>query len=211
MNALTHALLLLSGGYLVGAIPFGVVVCRAMGLPDPRAAGSKNIGFTNVLRVAGRAAGILTLLGDMGKGWVAGWTAGLWVSEPWWIVAIAFASVLGHLFPVFLGFKGGKGVATALGAVLGVAPAIGGALVATWLLVAAVWRYSSGAAIAAFVLLPIIALWQGNVPFLVFSLCVSGLILSRHRSNMARLLAGTEPKIGGRATPQPDTTPQPSP
>lgn len=147
----------------------------------------------------------------MGKGWVTGWSAGLWLSEPWWVLAVAFASVLGHLFPVFLAFKGGKGVATALGAVLGVAPTIGGVLVGTWLFVAAVWRYSSGAAIAAFAALPIIALWNGNVPFLVFGLCVSVMILSRHRSNMTRLLAGTEPKIGARATSQPDTTPQSSP
>lgn len=191
----------LLAGYLVGAIPFGVLVCRAMGKPDPRTAGSRNIGFTNVLRIAGKQAGILTLVGDMGKGWLAGWGAATVMSDPWQILAVALASILGHLFPVYLGFKGGKGVATALGAVAGVAPAIGGLLLLTWLIVAGIWRYSSGAAVAAFALLPVIALWHGQVPFLAFSLLVSGLILYRHRGNMARLWDGTEPKIGSRNRP----------
>ncbi len=196
---LASGLLLLA--YLLGAIPFGVVVCRLMGLPDPRTVGSRNIGFTNVLRIAGKKAGIFTLLGDMGKGWLAGWAAQTWLTESWWIFGVAFASVLGHLFPVFLGFKGGKGVATALGAVTGVMPGIGGLLLLTWVAVAGIWRYSSGAAITAFALLPLVALWQGQLPFLVFSCGTSGLILFRHRANMARLWAGTEPKIGRRGTP----------
>lgn len=191
----------LLAGYLLGAIPFGVLVCRLMGKPDPRTAGSRNIGFTNVLRIAGKQAGILTLIGDMGKGWLAGWGATTLSADPWLVLAVALASILGHLFPIYLGFKGGKGVATALGAVGGVTPAIGGLLLLTWLVVAAIWRYSSGAAIAAFALLPVLALWNGQVPFLVFSLVVSGLILSRHRGNMARLWAGTEPKIGSRNRP----------
>ncbi len=210
MDGLAILLSLLLVAYLIGAVPFGVVACRVMGLPDPRTAGSRNIGFTNVLRMAGKKAGLLTLLGDMGKGWLAGWAAGQWIGDPWAVLAVAFAAVLGHLFPVFLGFKGGKGVATALGAVAGVAPAIGGVLVGTWLVVAAVWRYSSGAAISAFVLLPVIALWKAEPSFLVFSLGVSGLILYRHRANMARLWAGTEPKIGTRSRHESGTAPQPS-
>ncbi len=201
MDGLPLYTVTLLAGYLVGAIPFGVLVCRFMGKPDPRTAGSHNIGFTNVLRIAGKQAGILTLFGDMGKGWLAGWGAATVMSEPWQILAVALASILGHLFPVYLGFKGGKGVATALGAVAGVAPAIGGLLLLTWLVVAGIWRYSSGAAIAAFALLPVIALWKGQVPFLAFSLLVSGLILYRHRGNMARLWEGTEPKIGSRNRP----------
>lgn len=198
MNELLPAIGLIVGAYLLGAIPFGVVVCRVLHLPDPRTVGSRNIGFTNVLRIAGKKAGVLTLLGDMGKGWVPAWLAGQWLTEAWWIVAVALAAILGHLAPVYLKFKGGKGVATALGAVLGVAPAIGGLMLLTWLSVAAIWRYSSGAAISAFAALPLLGLWQGTLPFLAFSVLVSGLILSRHRANMTRLLNGTEPKIGSR-------------
>jgi glycerol-3-phosphate acyltransferase PlsY len=188
----------LLGGYLLGAIPFGVVVCRALGRPDPRTTGSRNIGFTNVLRVAGKDAGLLTLLGDMGKGWVIGWSAGQVFGEVWMVLAVALASVVGHLFSVFMRFRGGKGVATALGAILGVEPAVGGILLAVWLGSAALWRYSSGAAIAAFALFPLLALVRGHGTLVVFAFMVSSLILLRHRENMRRLWNGTEPKIGKR-------------
>lgn len=188
----------LLGGYLLGAIPFGVVVCRALGRPDPRTVGSRNIGFTNVLRVAGKDAGLLTLLCDMGKGWVAGWGAGQVFGNRWIVLAIAFAPVVGHLFSVFMRFRGGKGVATALGAILGVEPVLGGMLLAVWVGSAARWRYSSGAAIAAFTLFPLVALLRGDRPLVVFAFLVSGAILLRHRDNMRRLWNGTEPKIGKR-------------
>ena len=194
----------LLGGYLLGAIPFGVVVCRALGRPDPRTTGSRNIGFTNVLRVAGKDAGLLTLLGDMGKGWVAGWSAGLVFGDAWMVLAVALAAVLGHLSSVFLRFRGGKGVATALGAILGVQPALGGILLAVWLGTAALWRYSSGAAIAAFALFPLLALFRGDGHLVVFALVVSSLILLRHRENMRRLWNGTEPKMGNRQGSGPD-------
>ena len=112
-------------GYLLGAIPFGIVVSKALGLPDPRTVGSKNVGFTNVLRVSGKKAGVLTLLGDMGKGWVLGWAAMQWLTVESFIMVVALAPILGHLFSPFLGFKGGKGVATAMGVVLGLSPSIG--------------------------------------------------------------------------------------
>jgi glycerol-3-phosphate acyltransferase PlsY len=194
----------LLGGYLLGAIPFGVVVCRALDRPDPRTTGSRNIGFTNVLRVAGKDAGFLTLLGDMGKGWVAGWSAGYVFDEEWMVLAVALASVLGHLHSVFLGFRGGKGVATGLGAILGVQPVLGGILLAVWLGVAAIWRYSSGAAIAAFALFPLLALLRGDSQLVVFAFVVGGLILLRHRENIRRLWNGTEPKIGSRQGSGPD-------
>ncbi|MFO0773309.1 MAG: glycerol-3-phosphate 1-O-acyltransferase PlsY [Nitrospiraceae bacterium] len=187
---------LIAAAYLIGAVPFGVMVCRLLGHPDPRTVGSRNIGFTNVLRIAGKKAGILTLIGDMGKGWMPASLASGWLSDPWAVAAVALVAVLGHLFPIYLGFKGGKGVATALGAITGVAPAIGGLLLLTWLSVAAIWRYSSGAAISAFALLPALALWKGGLSFIALSFVVSALILSRHRANMARLWNGTEPKIG---------------
>ena len=106
-------------GYLIGSIPFGVVISRLLGTTDPRTAGSRNVGFTNVLRVGGKRAGILTLIGDLGKGWIAAWTAGQLLHDETAILAVALSVIVGHLHSLFLGFKGGKGVATALGAVLG--------------------------------------------------------------------------------------------
>ena len=185
------------GGYLLGSISFGIVVSKCLGTPDPRTAGSRNIGFTNVLRVAGKKAGILTLAGDMGKGWIVGWLAALTGEHEAWVLIIALSPILGHLFPVFLRFQGGKGVATAIGAVGGIAPPIGLGLMAIWLLAAALWRYSSGAALAAFCALPILAGLTGKSGlFVMFSLAVTGLIGARHKGNIVRLWHGTEPKIG---------------
>ncbi len=186
-------------GYLLGAVPFGIVVSKAMGLPDPRTVGSKNIGFTNVLRVFGKTAGILTLIGDIGKGWVMGFAAMRLLETEWAILAVAIAPFLGHLFSLFLGFKGGKGVATALGSVLGVSPSIGLLLLLAWIAAVAMWRYSSGGALTAFGLFPIIAaLIHPSTPFMLFSLAISGLIAVKHKGNMERLRDGTESKIGQR-------------
>ena len=184
-------------GYMLGAIPFGVVVSKAMGLPDPRTVGSKNVGFTNVLRVSGKTAGILTLLGDMGKGWVLGWAAMQWLTDESFIMVVALSPILGHLFSLFLGFKGGKGVATAVGAVLGLSPSIGLLLLLIWLGTVAIWRYSSGGALAAFGCLPVVAIVnEQRQEFLIFSLIVSGLIWIKHKDNIVRLWKGTESKIG---------------
>ena len=186
-------------GYLLGAVPFGIVVSKAMGLPDPRTVGSKNVGFTNVLRVSGKTAGILTLLGDMGKGWVMGFSATQLLQDEWAILLVALAPVLGHLFSPFLGFTGGKGVATALGSVLGVAPVVGLMLVATWLGAVAIWRYSSGGALAAFGVFPLVAaVVHPSVVFVLFSVIVSGLIVMKHKGNIERLWNETESKIGQR-------------
>ena len=186
-------------GYLLGAVPFGVVISKAMGLPDPRTVGSKNVGFTNVLRVSGKPAGILTLIGDMGKGWVMGYAATEWYQTEWAVLVIALAPFLGHLYSPFLRFKGGKGVATALGSVLGVAPLIGLTLLLAWIGAVAIWRYSSGGALTAFGLFPIIASFvRPTGPFILFSLLVSGLIVVKHKDNIARLLKGTESRIGQR-------------
>jgi acyl phosphate:glycerol-3-phosphate acyltransferase len=184
-------------GCLLGAIPFGVVVSKAMGLPDPRTVGSKNVGFTNVLRVSGKKAGILTLLGDMGKGWVVGWAAMQWLTDERFIMFVALSVILGHLFSPFLNFKGGKGVATALGAVLGLSPSIGLLLLLIWLGAVAIWRYSSGGALAAFGCFPVVAIVnEQRQEFLVFALVVSGLIWIKHKDNIVRLWKGTESKIG---------------
>ena len=186
-------------GYLLGAVPFGVVISKAMGLPDPRTVGSKNVGFTNVLRVSGKKAGILTLIGDMGKGWVMGFAAMYLLQAEWAILLVALAPFLGHLFSPFLGFKGGKGVATALGSVLGVSPLIGLLLLLAWIGAVAMWRYSSGGALTAFGLFPLIAaLIHPTIEFMLFSLAVSGLIAIKHKDNMERLRNGTESKMGER-------------
>jgi glycerol-3-phosphate acyltransferase PlsY len=184
-------------GYLLGAIPFGIVVSKGMGLPDPRTVGSKNVGFTNVLRVSGKTAGILTLLGDMGKGWVLSWAAMQWLTVESFIMIVALSPILGHLFSPFLGFRGGKGVATAIGTVLGLSPSIGLLLLLIWLGAVAIWRYSSGGALAAFACLPVVAIVnEQRQEFLVFSLIVSGLIWIKHKDNIVRLWKGTESKIG---------------
>ncbi|HKP00372.1 MAG TPA: glycerol-3-phosphate 1-O-acyltransferase PlsY [Nitrospiraceae bacterium] len=184
-------------GYLLGAIPFGVVVSKALGHPDPRTVGSKNVGFTNVLRVSGTKAGVLTLLGDMGKGWVLGWAAMQWLTDESFIMVVAISPILGHLFSPFLGFKGGKGVATAVGAVLGLSPSIGLLVLLIWLGTVAIWRYSSAGALAAFSCLPVVAIVnEQRQEFLIFSLIVSGLIWFKHKDNIVRLWKGTESKIG---------------
>ena len=196
------ALAMMVGGYLLGSIPFGIVVSKYLGATDPRTAGSHNIGFTNVLRVSGRKAGFLTLAGDLGKGWLVGWLAMQVHDHAWWAWLIALSPIIGHLFSVFLRLRGGKGVATALGAIIGVAPWVGFSTVLVWLMTAGVWRYSSGAAIAAFILLPVLAAaLRGDQQFVVFTVIISGLILWRHKDNMIRLWNGTEPKIGRRGKP----------
>ncbi|MGQ0665443.1 MAG: glycerol-3-phosphate 1-O-acyltransferase PlsY [Nitrospiraceae bacterium] len=186
-------------GYLLGAVPFGIVVSRVMGMPDPRTVGSKNVGFTNVLRVSGKKAGILTLIGDMGKGWVVGFAATQVLQDERAILLVALAPFLGHLFSPVLGFKGGKGVATALGSVLGVAPLIGLFLLLAWIGAVTLWRYSSGGALTAFGLFPIIAaLIRPTGGFILFSVVVSGLIVIKHKGNIERLWKGTESKMGER-------------
>ena len=186
------------GAYVLGSIPFGILVPKGLGVPDPRTAGSHNIGFSNVLRVAGKKAGVFTLVGDMGKGWVIGWASSLVIApESALFFVPSLMVVLGHLYSMFLRFQGGKGVATAFGALLGLTPWIGLGMLTVWLLMAGVFRYSSGSAIAAFTVLPIFSVAFGKgMGFLVFSLVVSSIILFRHKDNMIRLWKGTEPRMG---------------
>ena len=191
-------------GYLLGAVPFGIVVSAALGLPDPRTSGSKNVGFTNVLRVSGKQAGILTLVGDMGKGWIVAWAAMQWLTTEGYIMVVALSPILGHMFSPFLGFKGGKGVATALGSVLGLSPSMGTLLLLIWLGTVAIWRYSSGGALAAFGTFPVVAIVnEQRQEFLVFAILVSTLIWIKHKDNIVRLWKGTESKIGQRSQANP--------
>ncbi len=193
------ALVLLA--YLLGSVSFGVLASRIFRLPDPRSYGSKNPGATNVLRSGKKTAAAFTLLGDAGKGWVAvvlaryaGPITGVDMDAT---APVALAVFLGHLFPVFLGFKGGKGVATALGVLLGFNPWMGLLSAATWITVAAVWRISSLAALAAAGLAPIYAVFFLGLDARTLVVTVMSLLLIwRHKSNIASLLAGTEPRIG---------------
>jgi glycerol-3-phosphate acyltransferase PlsY len=175
-------------GFLLGSIPFGIVVSKALNLSDPRTVGSKNVGFTNVLRVSGTKAGVM------------GWAAMQWLTTESFIMVVAVSPILGHLFSPFLGFKGGKGVATALGAVLGLSPSIGTLLLLIWIGAVAIWRYSSGGALAAFGLFPVVAIVnEQRQEFLLFAIFVSALVWVKHKDNIVRLWKGTEGKIGQRA------------
>jgi len=191
--------------YLIGSAPFAVVVSRLMGLQDPRKFGSKNPGATNVLRSGNKTAAALTLLGDAGKGTLAVWFARLIVDAqtlPTAIIAISAVAVfLGHLFPVFLRFHGGKGVATALGVLLALSPWLGLATAATWLIVAYATRYSSLAAIICAVFAPVYHLFGAGVawdrsPTTTLALVViAALLIARHGANIQRLLKGKESRI----------------
>jgi glycerol-3-phosphate acyltransferase PlsY len=198
----------LAGGYLLGSIPFGVIVMKAAGAGDPRAIGSGNIGATNVLRSGRRDLAALTLLGDGGKGalavliaWLA--TRGLSDAAQGVLTCLAGgAAFLGHLFPVWLGFKGGKGVATFFGTLLAAAWPVGLIGGATWILMAALFRISSLAALTAAVVAPIAALLLGRPAVAVLALVMAVLIYIRHLPNIRRLLKGEEPRIGGKKSGQ---------
>ncbi|WP_425593495.1 glycerol-3-phosphate 1-O-acyltransferase PlsY [Aliiroseovarius marinus] len=182
-------------GYLLGSIPFGIVMARLFGLGDLRQIGSGNIGATNVLRTGNKLAAFLTLIGDAGKGGAAVLLARALFAEDAAQLA-GFAAFLGHCFPVFLGFKGGKGVATWLGTMLALAFPLGLAACATWLVTALVFRISSLAALVAAALSPVIALVFGWNSLVLISVALAALIFYRHSANITRIIAGEEPRIG---------------
>jgi glycerol-3-phosphate acyltransferase PlsY len=196
--ALPVALGLLAGGYLLGSIPFGLVVTRLGGAGDIRQVGSGNIGATNVLRTGRKDLALLTLLGDGGKGIVAVLLARHFFGET--AAALAGgAAFLGHLFPVWLGFKGGKGVATFFGVMLTAAWPVGVMAAITWLAGAALMRLSSLAALTAVALAPLFALATDQaLPMVVLAAFMAVLVFIRHKDNIARLRTGTEPKIGAK-------------
>ncbi|BAV32497.1 glycerol-3-phosphate acyltransferase [Sulfuricaulis limicola] len=183
--------------YLLGSVSSAVVIARVMGLRDPRDVGSGNPGATNILRYGGKAAAILTLAGDILKGVIAVLIARALTTDDIVIVLSGFAAFLGHLFPVFFGFRGGKGVATALGVWLALSPPVGLALLGTWVLMAVLFRYSSLSALTASAAAPLYVAWLSpGMPYLVTMVIMSAILIFRHRSNIRNLLAGTETKIG---------------
>ena len=198
--------------YLIGSISFAVVVSRAFGLPDPHTYGSGNPGATNVLRTGRKSAAVLTLLGDGAKGWLAVYLAQMLgarfdiAAET--LPAVALAVFLGHLYPVFFGFKGGKGVATALGVLLAVNAWLGLGVLATWLIIVAVFRISSLAAVVAAIGAPLYDLWQsGPRPMTLAIAVLSLLLLWRHKDNISRRVKGQESRIGSKsraAAPSPE-------
>ena len=209
MDVMQHPLSVVVLAYLLGSLSFAVIVSKFMGLSDPRSYGSKNPGATNVLRSGNKKAAVLTLLFDAVKGWVPvavllhfGAAYGLAEGVA---AAAGLAAFLGHLYPIFFRFEGGKGVATALGVLMGVSPLLGLAVAITWLGIAWFFRYSSLAALLAAVLAPVYYAMAADGPLWDFNgaifgmLCVMGILLVwRHRDNVNRLLAGTETKLGAK-------------
>jgi glycerol-3-phosphate acyltransferase PlsY len=196
--AVLIALGALLGGYLLGSVPFGLLLTRASGLGDIRQVGSGNIGATNVLRTGRKGLAAATLVLDAGKGaaavllaaTLAGPEAALWAGA---------GAVLGHLFPVWLGFRGGKGVATGLGVLLAAGWPVGAVACAVWLVVAKLARFSSLAALTAFASAPLAATLLAGPGLVKLSLVIAVLVFARHHANIRRLLAGTEPRIGQKA------------
>ncbi len=185
-------------GYLFGSLSTAVIVSRLMGLADPRSYGSKNPGATNVLRHGGKKAAALTLLGDSVKGVIPVLLAKAFGLAAPGLALVGLAAFLGHLYPVFFGFRGGKGVATAAGVLLALAWPVGLAVLATWIVVALVGNISSLAALVAAVLAPLyMQVINGTPAYVVMTVVLSALLIWRHRSNIRNLLAGTEGKIRG--------------
>lgn len=182
--------------YLIGSLSSAIIVCKVMNLPDPRTQGSNNPGATNVLRIGGKEAALITLIGDVFKGLLPVLLASVLDVSDFALGLIACAALVGHIFPVFFKFQGGKGVATAFGALLALSWIVGAALLVTWLVVAVIFRYSSLAALVAAVCAPIyVALFTHHYGYLVPVIAIVALLIWRHWQNIQRLRAGTESKI----------------
>ncbi len=184
------------GGYLLGSIPFGLVLTRLAGKGDIRKIGSGNIGATNVLRSGAKGLALATLLLDGGKGAAAVLIAGIW--GPDMAVLAGAGALLGHIFPIWLRFAGGKGVASALGILLAIAWPVGVLACLGWLAVATLFRYSSLAALVSLAAAPLLAWWLADPQIVELSAFIAGLVWLRHWRNIERLIGGREPKIGGK-------------
>ena len=208
MNTELMTVALALAAYLIGSISFAVVMSRAFGLADPRSYGSKNPGATNVLRSGNKAAAVLTLLGDGAKGWLAVWLADRYAQQldvgDMAVALVALGVFLGHLWPVFFRFVGGKGVATALGVLLGLNPWLGLATLVTWLVIAFAFRYSSLAALVSALFAPLYyGLLFGVDEKLAAVIVMSMLLAFRHSKNISNLLAGKESRLGSKSAATP--------
>ncbi|MCX7083596.1 MAG: glycerol-3-phosphate 1-O-acyltransferase PlsY [Methylococcales bacterium] len=185
--------LIVPTAYLIGSISSAIIICRLMGLPDPREQGSGNPGATNVMRIGGKKAAGITLLGDLLKGFIPVYVANLLGGSTLLLACIGLAAFIGHLYPIFFKFKGGKGVATSIGVLLGFSWLLGLAFTVTWLLIYKIGKISSASALCASVLSPIYA-WYivGDIPIVGASIIMMLFLLWRHKSNIQRLLAGEE-------------------
>ena len=191
--------LLIVSGYLLGSIPTGLLAGRAYGV-DVRRVGSGNIGMANVLRAAGKPAAVVTMAGDMLKGFVPVLVARLLTENDWAVAAVALAALVGHCWPLFLRFKGGKGVATGAGTTIALAPVVGLVLFAAWWGVVFLSRYTSLGAIVTMLAGPVAFLLTGQpLPYVVYTIVGGALVLWRHRENARALLRGTERRIGEKA------------
>jgi glycerol-3-phosphate acyltransferase PlsY len=182
--------------YLFGSISSAVITCKLMGLPDPRTQGSNNPGATNVLRIGGKKAAIITLIGDMLKGVIPVLAAKWYGLDVPGMALVTLAAFLGHLFPIFFRFQGGKGVATAFGCLIALNTQIGLALIATWLVIALVFRYSSLAALITALLAPLYTWYFTNETYAITVTLISLLLIYRHLANIKNLITGKESKIG---------------
>lgn len=182
--------------YLLGSISSAIIICKLTDQPDPRTKGSASAGATNVLRIAGKKLAVFTLLGDLLKGFIAVMIARVLGLDGWHLGLVAIAVFLGHLYPIFFKFKGGKGIATGIGIMLALSLQLGGMVILTWIAVIIIFRYSSLASLIAFVLAPLYA-WLLTEPIYAIAIAViTILIIWTHRTNLQRLFSGTEPKIG---------------
>ena len=200
---MTNSVIAITIAYLIGSLSFAVIVSWAMGLPDPHSYGSGNPGATNVLRTGKKLAAVLTLVGDAGKGWFAVWLAQKYAADfgltPTTIAGVAIAVFLGHLFPVFFKFRGGKGVATAAGILMAISVWLGLATLSTWIIIAFFFRYSSLAAIVASIFAPLYCFFLfGITAALPAVILMCALLIWRHRENIGKLMAGMEPKLGAK-------------
>ncbi|MDY0072689.1 MAG: glycerol-3-phosphate 1-O-acyltransferase PlsY [Thauera sp.] len=199
MSSLPSLLVLIAAAYLIGSIPFAVLTSKLFGLQDPRHYGSGNPGATNVLRSGNKFAAVLTLLGDGAKGWFAVWLAGKLGFGGLEAALAGLAAFLGHAYSIFLRFNGGKGVATALGVLIGVQAQIAVFCAIIWLAMAYTMRYSSLAALCAAIAAPVGGLlFIGPSPVVIVLAAMAAVLIWRHRANIARLRAGTEGRIGGK-------------
>ena len=197
MTTYTIYHLFIPAAYLVGSIPFGIIIARIFGGIDPRSGGSKNIGATNVGRTAGRAAGILTLLLDIGKGVAPVLVLRLLFPEPRLITLTGLAGIIGHMFPVFLGFKGGKGVATACGVMFVISPIATALSLAVFSIIVLAKRYISLGSMIATASMPVfLSFLPGTRVYVPMGVAMSILVIVKHKENIKRLVAGTENKVG---------------